>query len=104
MTIKSRPPKSADPSRKRPARAGRWLLADAKARFSELVRRVKSEGAQIVTVNGRDEVVVVEAAEFRRLKGEPTGRSLVEALAQSPHRDIEFEPGRGPMPVRDPPL
>jgi prevent-host-death family protein len=81
--------------------AGRWLLADAKARFSELVRRVKSEGAQIVTVNGRDEVVIVEAGEFRRLKGEPTGRALVEAFAQSPHRDIELEPRGGPMPVRD---
>jgi antitoxin (DNA-binding transcriptional repressor) of toxin-antitoxin stability system len=35
---------------------GYWLLQDAKARFSELVRRVRSEGPQHVTVHGRDEV------------------------------------------------
>ena len=50
-------------------RPGRWLLQDAKARFSELVRRVRSEGPQHVTVHGRDEVVVIAAEEFRRLKG-----------------------------------
>jgi len=50
------------------------LLQDAKARFSELVRRVRSEGPQHVTVHGRDEVVVISAEEFRRLKGDLTGR------------------------------
>jgi prevent-host-death family protein len=98
MTIKT--PSVLSRSRKRVPRAGRWLLADAKARFSELVRQVKSEGAQIVTVNGRDEVVVVEASEFRRLMGEPTGRALVDAFAASPHRELDLEPPRGPMPVR----
>jgi len=43
-----------------------WKLQDAKARFSELVRRVRSEGPQHVTVHGRDEVVVISAEEFRR--------------------------------------
>jgi prevent-host-death family protein len=55
------------PKRSRPPRPpGRWLLQDAKARFSELVRRVRSEGPQRVTVHGRDEVVVISAEEFRR--------------------------------------
>lgn len=80
---------------------GRWLLQDAKARFSELVRRVHSEGPQHVTVHGRDEVVVVTAEEFRRLKGEHTGRALVEAMQASPYRDIDIEPRRERMPVRD---
>ena len=79
---------------------GRWLLQDAKARFSELVRRVRSEGPQHVTVHGRDEVVVIWAEEFRRLKGDLTGQALVEALQASPHPEIEIEPGRGPLPVR----
>ena len=82
-------------------RPGHWALQDAKARFSELVRRVHSEGPQHVTVHGRDEVVVVAAEEFRRLQGERTGRALVDALQASPHRDIEIEPPRGPLPVRD---
>jgi prevent-host-death family protein len=89
---KARPPK---------VRSGYWLLQDAKARFSELVRKVRSEGPQHVTVHGRDEVVVIAAEEFRRLKGSATGQALIEAMQASPHRDIEIAPRRGAMPVRD---
>jgi prevent-host-death family protein len=77
------------------------LLQDAKARFSELVRKVRSEGPQHVTVHGRDEVVVIAAEEFRRLKGNVTGSALIEVMQASPHRELELEPGRMPMPVRD---
>lgn len=77
-----------------------WPLQDAKARFSELVRRVRSEGPQRVTVHGRDEVVVVSVEEFNRLKGERTGAALIDALQSSPHREVEIEPKRAPMPVR----
>src|ERR1044072_4108377 len=80
---------------------GHWVLQDAKARFSELVRRVRSEGPQHVTVHGRDEVVVIAAEEFRRLKGDVTGEALVAAMQASPHREIEIEPGRSRLPVRD---
>jgi prevent-host-death family protein len=80
---------------------GHWLLQDAKARFSELVRRVRSEGPQHVTVHGRDEVVVIAAEEFRRLKGDPTGQALIAAMQTSPHQDIALEPERAPMPVRE---
>lgn len=80
---------------------GHWVLQDAKARFSELVRRVRSEGPQHVTVHGRDEVVVIAAEEFRRLQGAQTGRALVDAIQSSPHRDIELEVPRAPMAVRD---
>jgi prevent-host-death family protein len=79
---------------------GHWLLQDAKARFSELVRRVRSEGPQHVTVHGRDEVVVVAAEEFRRLKGERSGDALIAAMQASPYRDIDIEPRRDRMPVR----
>jgi prevent-host-death family protein len=76
-------------------------LQDAKARFSELVRRAKQEGPQHVTVHGREEVVVIGADEFRKLAGERTGQTLVEALQRSPHRAIGIEPPRGPMRTRD---
>ena len=79
----------------------RWRLQDAKARFSELVRLAHSDGPQHVTLHGRDAVVVLDAGEFRRLKGERTGRLLIDALQASPHRDIEIEPRRSVMPVRD---
>lgn len=80
---------------------GHWALQDAKARFSEFVRRVRSEGPQHVTVHGRDEVVVIAAEEFRRLKGEPTGSALVDVMRDSPHRDIDLSVPREAAPVRD---
>src|SRR3984885_3053925 len=80
---------------------GHWLLQEAKARFSELVRRVRSEGPQHVTVHGREEVVVISADEFRRLQGSLTGEALIAAMQASPHRDAEIDVGRSDMPVRD---
>ena len=76
-------------------------MQDAKARFSELVRRVHSEGPQRVTVHGRDEVVVISAGEFRRLKGDLSGEALIAAMQASPHRRIDIEPERTAMPVRE---
>lgn len=83
------------------AQLGRWRLQDAKARFSELVRLAHSEGPQHVSLHGRDAVVVVDAAEFQRLKGDHSGQLLIDALQASPHREIDIEPSRVAMPVRD---
>ena len=103
-TKKTLSPPGRAKARRRALPAGRlpghWLLQDAKARFSELVRRVRSEGPQHVTVHGRDEVVVVSAEEFRRLKGERSGDALIAAMQASPYRDIDIEPKRDRMPVR----
>ena len=84
-----------------PLSATTWSLQDAKARFSELVRRVHNEGPQHVTVHGRDEVVVLSAQDYRRLRGTATGQQLIDLLAASPHREVEIAPQRAPMPVRD---
>jgi len=97
---KSPPPKKQKPASAK-GRRGYWLLQDAKARFSELVRKVRSEGPQHVTVHGRDEVVVIGAEEFRRLKGDVTGEALIKAMQASPYRDVSIEPKREPMRVRD---
>jgi prevent-host-death family protein len=100
----TRTPKTSSPSVSKPARGrqpGSWPLQDAKARFSELVRRVHSEGPQHVTVHGRDEVVVISAEEFRRLQGDQTGQALIDAMQASPHRDFDIEPPRMRLPVRD---
>ena len=84
-------------------RPGYWPLQHAKSRFSELVRKARSEGPQHVTIHGRDEVVVIAAEEFRRLRGELTGAALIEAAQASPYRDMDIEitRARNPMPVRD---
>jgi prevent-host-death family protein len=100
MTRNSKSSSSEPRRRRRSPKSDQWLLQDAKARFSELVRRVRSEGPQHVTVHGRDEVVVISAEEFRRLKGDLTGESLIAVMQASPHRDVEVEPKRTPLPVR----
>jgi len=45
--------------------------------------------------------VIVAAEEFRRLKGENTGQTLVDALASSPLRDVDVERLPYNAPVRD---
>lgn len=99
--VKSPSPTPAGPRRRASAPSGQWLLHDAKARFSELVRRVRSEGPQRVAIRGRDEVVVITAEEFRRLKGDLTGKALIAAMRAAPRGALDIEPKRGPMPVRD---
>lgn len=54
-----------------------------------------------MTIHGREQVMVVSVDEFRRLKGEPSGAALIEALQASPDRDVDLEPQRAAMPVRE---
>jgi prevent-host-death family protein len=88
------------PKSRRP-RPGQWQLQEAKARFSEVVRRAKQEGPQHVTVHGREEVVVIGADDFRRLAGERSGQALVDAMRTAPSRSASIDPPRSRMPVRD---
>ncbi len=83
---------------------GRWKLQDAKARFSEVVRAAVHDGAQTVTVHGREAVVVLAAADYARLSARAAQPSLHALLSNSPLRDLEFgEPGER-APVRDAPF
>jgi prevent-host-death family protein len=52
--------------------AMRWQVQDAKPRFSELIRTAHAEGPQVVTRHGEEIAVVVDIADYRRLKGEIT--------------------------------
>jgi prevent-host-death family protein len=76
--------------------AGTWTVAEAKAKFSQLVEQAHSRGPQTITRNGRVAVVVVAAEEWER-KAKRTG-NLAEFLLASPLR------GSGatarPLPVR----
>ena len=79
--------------REQTARGSRraWKLQDAKARFSELFRRVQSEGPQYVTRQGKDTVVVVTAEEFDRLTSRSRQpRDLVRFFAESPLAGIDL--------------
>ena len=75
--ISARKPASEPP---RPPRGAGWKLEDAKARFSELVRRARSEGPQRVSVRGKDAVVVIAAEDLDRLLASPKPARLVDFL------------------------
>lgn len=47
-----------------------WQLQEAKQRFSELIRVARADGPQIVTRHGQEIAVVIDIADYRRLKGE----------------------------------
>ena len=64
--------------------ADTWTVAEAKAKFSEVIDRAETKGPQTVTRHGRTTVVVVAAEEWAR-KTKRTG-SLAEFLAVSPLR------------------
>lgn len=62
-----------------------WQLQAAKARFSELFRRVRDQGPQRVVKHGGEAVVVVAAEEFDRAAqriDQPA--SLVEFFRRAP--------------------
>jgi prevent-host-death family protein len=44
-----------------------WQLQDAKARFSELVRKAREQGPQHVSVRGEPAVVLMSEEDFSRL-------------------------------------
>ncbi|HEY6136210.1 MAG TPA: type II toxin-antitoxin system Phd/YefM family antitoxin [Thermoanaerobaculia bacterium] len=79
-----------------------WALQDAKARFSEVVRKAKTEGPQKITVHGREEVVIVSIEEYRRVNGKRTGAELVAVLNDSPLKEIELELPRTRVRARPP--
>lgn len=82
-----------------------WALQDAKARFSEVVKRAQTEGPQEVTVRGESAVVVVSKQEFDRwqeTQAKPK-KSIVDHLLDGPAWPDDFvemvnarskEPGR----------
>jgi antitoxin Phd len=92
---------SAAPTSPSGSRPGSWRLQDAKARFSEVVRRAATEGPQRVTVHGRDAVVVVAAEDYDRDRRRHTGQRLVDLMAASPLGDIDIDRSFIDGPVRD---
>jgi prevent-host-death family protein len=70
-----------------------WPLQEAKAKFSELVRKAQSEGPQTVTVHGSPAVVVSSIPQNKIDFSGKTGADFVAALSAGPSIDFEF-PGR----------
>lgn len=75
-----------------------WKLEDAKARFSEVVRRARSEGPQRVSVRGKDAVVVISVEELARLAPDDAARAPLVTFLEGLHLDgleITREPDFG---------
>jgi antitoxin Phd len=70
-----------------------WTLQDAKNRFSAVVDAAEKGEPQVVTKRGRPAVVVVEAAEFERLRarGAADDRAFIDHLLAIPRCDMDFE-------------
>jgi prevent-host-death family protein len=64
-----------------------WTVADAKAKFSEVLDKAETEGPQTITRHGRTAAIVVAASEWRR-KANRKG-NLAEFFAASPLRGIK---------------
>ncbi len=69
-----------------------WTLKEAKAKFSEVVDKARTDGPQTVTRNGKTAVVVVSAEEWSR-KTRRAG-NLAEFFAESPLRESGLEVSR----------
>ncbi|MDR6871296.1 prevent-host-death family protein [Bosea sp. BE125] len=75
-----------------------WTVASAKARFSELIEKARSEGPQTVTRNGKPTAVLVSIDEWER----KTGRkgTLTEFFQNSPLRGADLDLVRLDHPPR----
>jgi prevent-host-death family protein len=66
-----------------------WTVAEAKARFSDLIDQAQSKGPQTITKHGRKAAVVVSPEEWER-KSKRNG-NLAEFLGSSPLRGSGIE-------------
>ena len=60
----------------------RWQLQEAKNRLSEVVKKAREDGPQIITVHGAEAVVVVGADQYRKLSRRKG--TLVDFFRRSP--------------------
>ena len=84
-------------------RTATWKLEDAKAKFSEVVRRAHDQGPQYVTVRGKPTVAIVDVVQLEGWMPAPADRlPLVDFLESLDlgELDLKREPDLG----RDPEL
>ncbi len=81
---------------RRPKRTDQpWQLQTAKARFSEVFRRARTEGPQIVTRQGKEQVVILPAEQFAQLTRKiRQPKSLVKFFSDSPLTQIKLDLSR----------
>ena len=70
----------------------KWQLQEAKNRLSEVVRKARSEGPQVITLHGADAAVVVSARDFVRMS-QRKGK-LVDFFRKSPLVGVDLDIAR----------
>ena len=79
-----------------------WQLQNAKARFSEVFRRARTEGPQRITRQGKDGVVMIAEEQLDKLVGKShQPKSLVQFFRQSPLVGVKLDLRRDRGPGRD---
>jgi antitoxin Phd len=93
--------RSRKPPSPKPFRAS-WQLQTAKAKFSELFRKVREEGPQLITRQGRDGVVMISGEEYEQLVARSRQpKSLMQFFRESPLVGLELDFGRDKDEPRD---
>jgi antitoxin Phd len=79
-----------------------WQIQTAKARFSEVFRKARSEGPQRITRQGKEGVVMIAEEQFEKLAGKShQPKSLVQFFRQSPLVGVDLDLERDHDPGRD---
>ena len=79
-----------------------WQIQSAKARFSEVFRRARSEGPQRITRQGKEGVVMMAEEQFERLVGKShQPKNLVEFFRRSPLAGVDLDLARERDPGGD---
>ncbi|HTB15925.1 MAG TPA: type II toxin-antitoxin system Phd/YefM family antitoxin [Bryobacteraceae bacterium] len=69
-----------------------WQVQTAKARFSELFRRARTEGPQLITKQGKEAVVMIPVEQFEQLTGRARQpKSLVQFFRESPLVGVKID-------------
>ncbi|HTW32862.1 MAG TPA: type II toxin-antitoxin system Phd/YefM family antitoxin [Candidatus Sulfotelmatobacter sp.] len=79
-----------------------WQIQTAKAQFSEVFRRARTEGPQRITRQGKEGVVMLAEEQYNRLVGRTRQpKSLFQFFQESPLFGLELDFERDPDPGRD---
>ena len=79
-----------------------WQVQTAKARFSEVFRKARTEGPQRISRQGKESVVMVAEEQYDQLAGKAhQPNNLVDFFRQSPLVGVELDLRRDLDPGRD---
>jgi antitoxin Phd len=85
-------PKATRENSRKTAHTAHWQLQTAKARFSELFRRARSEGPQLITRRDKEGVVMISDEQYQRLVGKAhQPKNLLQFFRESPLVGVELD-------------